>query len=95
VDDLEEQAYIGPSLGLESQSLDAMTNTLGVSRIWMFPLKEREDTFKEDCDIPQNKIFWKFNFLGNYFVFGKFEFGIFFPFMAIMNSEFVNCNKLL
>ena len=47
------------------------------------------------CDIPQNKIFWKFNFLGNYFIFGKFEFGKILPFMAIPNFEFVNCNKLL
>jgi hypothetical protein len=35
------------------------------------------------CDIPQNKVFWKFNL----------EF--FLPFMAIPNFEFVNCNKLL
>jgi hypothetical protein len=36
--------------------------------------------------------FFKFNVLGNYSVFSKFEFGKFLPFMAIPNFEFNNCN---
>jgi len=46
VDDLEEQAYLGPSLGIESHKLDDMNHTLGEGKIWEFPLEEREETLK-------------------------------------------------
>jgi hypothetical protein len=44
---------------------------------------------------PKIKYFGNLKFLGNYSVFSKFEFGKNFPFMEILNFEFVNCNKLL
>jgi hypothetical protein len=57
----------------------------------VFYLRER------GCDMPQKikkiKIFLPFKLLEIYFRFSKFEIGIFFPFMAILNFRFYNCNK--
>jgi hypothetical protein len=44
---------------------------------------------------PKIKYFGKLNFWKFILFFGKFKFGKFFPFMEILNFEFVNCNKLL
>jgi hypothetical protein len=44
MDALEEQAHLGPSLGLEAHRVDAMTHTMGATRAWMLPLEAREGT---------------------------------------------------
>jgi hypothetical protein len=79
------------------EDLSLISEILGEISLFSYQNKCGRSTTpcKVCCDIPQNKIFWKFNFLGNYSVFGKFEFGKKFPFMEISNFEFVNCNKLL
>jgi hypothetical protein len=40
----------------------------------------------------KKSIFENLNLLENYFVFSKFEFGKFLPFMEITNFKFDNCN---
>jgi hypothetical protein len=48
------------------------------------------------CDIPKNKVFLKFKICWKIILFlVNSNLEIFFPFMAILNFEFDNCNKLL
>jgi len=64
-------------------------------------LKRKTTTVKiQPRDLPhvtstKIKYFWNLKLLENYSVFNKFELEFFFPFMAIPNSEFDICNKLL
>jgi hypothetical protein len=44
MDVLEEQAQLGPLLGLEAHKVDAMTHTLEATKAWMFLLEEIEGT---------------------------------------------------
>ena len=46
----------------------------------------------KDVTSPKIKYFGNSNLLENYYIFSKFEFGKKFPFMAITNFKFDNCN---
>jgi hypothetical protein len=50
-------------------------------------------TLRDYCDIPRNKVFFKFKICWeNYFIFSKFKTRNFLPFMEMSNFEFDNYN---